>query len=129
MTDDVEIFDDKEVQETQFLTMFDCNGFECIINVTEKQTEYEKKCDDYTWKILQGDDKTKHPSSGIPLEQMMLRARFNRQRNPEIWAFTSTVDEESLNDLAETDPQMLADLIRKVGKRLYSDKKPKSVIT
>jgi hypothetical protein len=117
-----------EDEATQFLTMFDCLGFECLINVSEEKEKYDKECDDHTWKILQGDDKAKHPSVNVPLNKMILRARFNEQRNPEIWAFTSTVDEESLNELMETDPQMLANLIRGCGKCLFGYEKQKSVI-
>lgn len=57
----------------------------------------------------------------VNLQAMMLRARFNPQRCYEIWTFNTeeSLDEEALWAIADETPQLLVDMIRKYGKRLY----------
>jgi hypothetical protein len=59
----------------------------------------------------------------VNLQAMMMRARFNPQRNYEIWTFNTeeSLDEETLWSYAETDPQALVDMIRSRGKKLYGE--------
>lgn len=104
-------------REEKFVAMFDCNGFECIINATSEERRY-----------LMSAFKNEDFKSDIPLQQMMVRARYNPQRSPEIWAFTSTAGQESLEQIAEESPQALADLIRSHGVSLYSTPKEDGVI-
>lgn len=61
----------------------------------------------------------------VNLQAMTMRARFNPQRNYEIWTFNATedFDEESLWNLAEETPQGLVDIIRENGKCLYHNHK------
>ena len=55
----------------------------------------------------------------------MMRARFNPQRNYEIWTFNTTeeLDKLTLWSYAEVNTQALVDMIRARGKRLYSNAK------
>lgn len=99
-----------------YVAYFDCLGFECILNATR----HDKK---KMWNSLQ--DK---PSERFPLNEMILRAKYNPQRSPEIWSFWSTVDLATLKELAAEQPQMLADLIREKGTPLYTMPKEKQVI-
>lgn len=107
-------------KERIFIAYWDCLGFECIVDCTtwERQTLLNE---------IAGKDLKPAP---VNLYAMMMRARFNPQRNPEIWSFTTTDDitESELKDIAEEDPQHLVNLIREKGKCLYSLPKQKAVI-
>ena len=104
-------------RSNKFICSFDCNGFECIVDVTswEKQSLLDS---------IAGEQLRPAP---VNLNHLMLRARFNQHRNPEIYSFTTTEDltEESLWEFAEENPQALADLIRKNGNHLYGGRPPK----
>jgi hypothetical protein len=54
-----------------------------------------------------------------------MRARFNPQRAYEIWTFNTeaSIDEDTLWEIAQENPQSLVDMIREKGKRLYSNAK------
>lgn len=100
-----------------FLAMWDCLGFETIIDVTEREQAA-------VWDKLQG----KEAEVSIPFNAMMLRARFNTQRNPEIYSFNSDVDLETLIKFSESCPQELVNKIRKHGKKLFGEPGQKKVI-
>lgn len=104
-------------KEEKFIAMFDCNGFECIINITTDERKH------FLSALKNEEFKT-----DIPLQQMMLRARYNPQRSPEIWSFISTVSEESLLDIACESPQALVDLIRSHGVAIYTTPKEDGVV-
>jgi len=55
---------------------------------------------------------------------MMMRARFNSQRSPEVWTYQTEeeVEYEDMRDLWEDNPQYMADLIRDKGEQLFGDK-------
>lgn len=61
----------------------------------------------------------------VNLTAMVMRARFNPQRNYEIWTFNTEeqLDEETLWRYADKNPQALVDMIRDRGKRLYANGK------
>jgi hypothetical protein len=100
-----------------FVAYWDCNGFECIVDVTS----YERK------KLL-AEIKGESIKMPVSLTHLTMRARFNPQRSPEIWLFTSEVNEATLQKVAEEDPQMLVDLIRSHGKCLWKNKHQEGVI-
>lgn len=104
-------------KETKYLTMFDCEGFECLIDITSHERRF-----------LLAAIKGEELKDNIGLNQMMIRARFNPQRNPEIWVFTSSVDDATLQELKESEPQMLVDLIRSYGTCLWGSTPAKQVI-
>lgn len=99
-----------------FIAYFDCLGFECILDATA----HEHKS---TWAALKDE---RHPR--LPLPEMMLRAKFNPQRRPEIWMFNSEIDLETLKEYAKEEPQFLANLIREKGNPLYTTPKERQVI-
>jgi hypothetical protein len=92
--------------------MWDENGFEVI-----------KDCS--TWEresllnTIAGKELTPAP---VNLQNLMMRARFNPQRNYEIWTFNTeeSLDEEELWSYAEKTPQELVDMIRSRGSCLYT---------
>lgn len=106
-----------EDRERKFLAYWDCEGFECLIDITSRERQA-------LMASLKGEDY----KDDINLNLMMLRARYNPQRSPEIWVFTSTVDGDSLQELTQSDPQMLADLIRKHGNCVWKNYPTKKVI-
>jgi hypothetical protein len=62
------------------------------------------------------------------VNKMVLRARLNNQRFPEVWIFWSDLSEEELMQAANDNPQMMANLIRKNGHKVFDTPKEKSVI-
>jgi hypothetical protein len=101
----------KMSKERKYLTYFDNEGFECLIDITSKENKM-------LLSAIKGDDNNYYKDD-INLHAMMMRAQFNPQRSPEIWVFTSTVDLASLNKIKDNDPQMLADLIRSHGNSVF----------
>lgn len=91
----------------KFLTLFDCLGFETIIDVTDY--EHKKLIND-----IKGTATTR-----LPVNEMVLRAKFNEQRRAEVWLFTSEIPLDELTQLSADEPQLLADSIRRVGYNLY----------
>lgn len=103
----------------QYVAYFDCLGFECIVNVTS----YERK---RLLADISGDEKDR--PAPFNMHHLMMRARFNPQRSPEIYVFTSEVDQATLWEAAEENPQQMADLIRNVGRCVWKSSKQESVI-
>ena len=95
-----------------FIVSWDCNGFECIEDITAEHPD--------EWAKTNLFNTIKNPTTPVvsPLmhqvSAMMMRARFNSQRNYEIYVFTAqdSVDKESVREWAETQPQAAADWIR-----------------
>ena len=100
-----------------YLAYFDTLGFECVLDLTS----YDKKA---MWASLS--DKT--IPNEIPLHQMILRAKFNPQRFPEIWTFQSELDLEDILCYTKDMPQSMADLIRENGTKVFATTKEKVLI-
>jgi hypothetical protein len=96
-----------------YICMWDENGFETIVDMSSWERES-------LLNTIAGKELSKPP---VNLDAMMMRARFNPQRNYEIWTFNTedSLDEDTLWGYAETDPQELVDMIRARGKRLYGE--------
>jgi hypothetical protein len=96
-----------------YLAVWDCYGLESLFNMTEWSSKA-------TYNSLM----ELAPPPNIPFNELMMRARFNPQRNYEIYTFTSEKDvtEESLRAAFETNPQHMVDWIRKHGEKLWSDR-------
>lgn len=95
----------------RYLVMWDMLGLETLIDITAKEQEN-------IMSVLM-DQPVKHTN---PIQLMILRARFNQQRHYEIYLFDSDMDEVSIRELFETDPQTVVNSIRQVGHQLYSDR-------
>ena len=108
------------IKERKFLAYWDCLGFEGIWDITT----YERQ-------RLLADLKNTTVTAPVNLNALMLRARYNPQRNPEVWLFTATdaIRQEDLMDVAKDNPQYLVDLIREKGTCLYHNTPQKQVIT
>jgi hypothetical protein len=100
-----------------YLAYWDCLGFECIIDLTE----IDKRA---MWNSLKGEETRRFEA--VPM--MIMRARANPQRSPEIWTFQSEVDIETLKQYSSDSPQALADLIREHGNSVFVTPKEKELI-
>jgi hypothetical protein len=104
-----------------FVLSWDHLGLEACVNVTELDQRQ-------MWEILT--NKTPNSNKGRDhninsiMHMLMLRARFNTHRHYEIYAIDvdETIDEQDLRAMFEEDPQSSADLIRRRGRQLYSDR-------
>jgi hypothetical protein len=96
---------------------FDSLGFEWIFSVTD----YERK---KVMAYLKGEKKVDLP---VP-RYAILRAQFNPQRFPEIWAFESDIELAELELVAQETPQVLVDAIRKCGRNVFRTPREESVI-
>lgn len=96
-----------------YLAMWDCYGLEYLCNLTS----WSKQA---TLDTLMERKVTTPP----PINQLMLRARFNPQRNYEIYTFSveEDVTEDELRETFEKNPQFIVDHIRKNGDKIYSDR-------
>lgn len=95
----------------KFIASWDCLGLEFLMNVTEHEQ-----------KIIVATLKGEKYEVRNPLQHLILRAQFNPQRNYEIYAFNSDVDEVSIREAFHDNPQHMADTIRGIGEKLYSDR-------
>ena len=100
--------------------MWDCNGLECLYDVDlhmDRNNEWDKK------KIVSilKEEKLPEKPPQIPLQMMILRAKFNSQRAYEIYEFTSTMGYKELTEVFNDDPQPVVEWIRENGKKVYSD--------
>ena len=100
-----------------YIAYWDTLGFECILDVTS----YDKKA---MWAALSD----KSVPNVIPLHQMIMRAKVNPQRFPEIWTFQSEVDRETLITYSNDSPQALVDAIREDGNKVFATHREKEVI-
>lgn len=97
--------------------MWDCNGLEAAVNVSD----ISKK---RMWATLKGEDLTKvqvYPN----LMHWQLRAQFNPQRHYEIY-LVEVDDGITVDDIVaafKASPQTMADTVRKIGHRFYSDRR------
>lgn len=112
----------------KYIIMWDCYGLESCVDVTEdfdranqfdKESIFERIKDPENLPVNQS---MVHITRTINMMQM--RARFNPQRNYEIYyiAATEGITEESIRDYFDDNPQGAADVIRERGTKLWSDR-------
>lgn len=102
--------------ERLYIAYWDTLGFECILDLSGQ----DKLA---MWAVLA--DK---PVPRLPVHQMIMRAKVNPQRFPEIWTFWSSISQKELLDCASDTPQTLADGIRNVGTKVFVTHREKAVI-
>jgi hypothetical protein len=102
----------------KWLAFWCCEGFECIIDISS----YENWDQQQLIEILCDRPQRENPLNHL-ISNMKMRARFNPDRQYELYVFKSSVDVEKsqLDHWADHDPQSLADWIRSNGVKLYSD--------
>jgi len=100
-----------------FIAYWDTLGFETVIDLTE----HDRLA---MWAELKGEQpKRLHV---VPL--LIMRAKANPQRTPEIWTFQSEVDLETLLQYSKDSPQQLAALIREDGSKVFVTPREKEQI-
>ena len=112
---------------TRFVAMWDMNGLECLLNVSTIEKEHKQWEKENIFRILKEDNATIKPAH-VPLDMMILRAKFNSQRHYEIYTFDSELSEQYIRKTFEDSPQVIADAIRNVGHKFYSDRATKSAV-
>ena len=100
-----------------YIAYWDSLGFECIVDLTDQ----DKKA---MWASLAD----KPAPEKLPVGLLIMRAKANPQRFPEIWTFQSEVDRETLIKYSIDSPQGLADLIREHGSKVFVTLREKEVI-
>jgi hypothetical protein len=98
-----------------FAIMWDCNGLEAVAKVPDPA--------DTTFALL-----ANRPKPALPnINMWELRARYNPQRNYEIYIITATpgISEDDIRNMFEADPQGSANTIRHIGQKFYSDRQTK----
>ena len=108
-------------KQKQFITMWDTLGFECIVDMTS----YERA---KLLHVIKGEET--ELVAPVNFYHLLMRAKANPQRFPEIWSFTTTDDitHEALIEISKDDPQMLVDMIRSLGDNLYTTPKQKEAV-
>lgn len=107
----------------RYITLFDNLGFESIIDISIND---EAKVEE----ILNAGslDKLEKNINSL-ITSILFRAKANEHRYPEIWIFWSEIEQKTLWNAAQENPQMMADLIRERGECLYKTHRPKAIIT
>ena len=100
---------------SRFLAMWDCNGLECMFDITGFEHDA----------MIAG---LKNETFKMPfnLSTLMLRARYNSQRSYEIYTFEveGELSLAEMEDMFNNSPQYFAELIREKGNKIYSDYTP-----
>jgi hypothetical protein len=101
-----------------FVFSFSREGFEAIVNLTALDEEY-------VMAKMAGETLPKSPGNVISM--MELRARFNQEREMEVWLVKLSEDftEEELLAWSDEDPQAVADLAR-MGENIIGAKSKRS---
>ena len=100
--------------------MWDCNGLEAAVNVDDIQRQR-------VWAALKGQAPDRIPGPNLLMWRM--RAQANPQRHYEIYLISVEPD-VTVNDICEafrSAPQEMADTVRRIGHRFYSDRAPEKV--
>ncbi len=98
-------------------------GLESVVPITE----YEPLDAENTFRILNNQEPIRNPLNTM-IQHMLLRARVNSQRHYELYAIDCdhSIRKEDLEQMFEDNPQTAADLFRKRGHRLYSNRAEKN---
>ena len=103
-----------------YLAVWDCNGLESLHDVDYHMDRYKEWERQQVVAILKEEQAPAKPT-GIPLQMLILRARFNSQRAYEIYEFNSTLKYNELTEAFNDNPQPIVEWIRENGKKVYSD--------
>ena len=105
----------EDCRNGMFAIMWDCYGLEAVSRVPDPA--------DTTFALLKGSEPPAMPA----LNHWALRARFNPQRNYEIYLITATpgIDEDDIRAMFEANPQSAADTIRRLGHSYWNGRETK----
>jgi hypothetical protein len=102
-----------------YLILWCSEGLESVVPIGH----YEQIDIDNTFRILNDEDPIRNPVNTI-IHTMLLRARYNSQRHYELYAITADdgITQQDIETMFENDPQESANLIRRIGYKMYSDR-------
>lgn len=103
-----------------FLVVWDMLGLESIFSIDDAMNQIESYEKDKVWKTLKDEPIGKKPNP-IPLQMLIMRARYNSQRSYEIYSFNTTMSEKEVRKIFADDPQPIVEWIRENGNKIYSD--------
>jgi len=100
---------------TQWVVLFDNEGVDTLV-------PWGELVEERVMATLSGEKPPSSPNHIV--SRMMLRARFNQQRNPEVWAYNTQEDiaYDDMRGMWEDNPQYMADLVRSKGEQFFGDK-------
>ena len=102
-----------------YLSMWDINGLEYLEELSYAMAEYEQWKKETMWSILKDTTHRLKPSAPN-LQAMIIRASLNQQRKYEIYTFNSELSYTDINDIFAASPQIIINMIRNVGDKIYS---------
>lgn len=111
-----------------FILSWDCYGLEACVDVTEHIDQGNNFEKEKIFDLIKDPDARPHNKHVAEVNriyfQLSMRARFNPQRNYEIYSVHTTADitAKDLKCMFEDNPQGTAELIRERGTKLYSDR-------
>jgi hypothetical protein len=110
MIEDLRDEENEDTRNGMFAIMWDCYGLEAVAKVPHES--------DHTFAVLSNQPRPTMPN----INMWELRARFNPQRNYEIYLITATpgIDEDDIRKMFEADPQGSAETIRRIGHKFVS---------
>lgn len=111
----------RKKKENSFLVVWDMLGLESIFSINDAMAEIENYEKDKVWKTLKGEHVPGNKPNPIPLQMLIMRARYNSQRSYEIYSFNTTMSEREVRKIFADDPQPIVDWIRENGNKIYSD--------
>ena len=96
--------------------MWDCNGLEAAVDITDIRKQK-------MWATLRGQDIRQVPVEPN-LMMWQLRAQANPQRHYEIYLveLEDDITVDDVREAFENSPQSMADRVREIGHRFYSDR-------
>lgn len=110
----------RKKKDKSFLVVWDMLGLESIFSIDDAMLEVENYEKEKVWKTLKEEDIGKKPNP-IPLQLLIMRARYNSQRSYEIYSFSTTMTESEVRKIFAEDPQPIVEWIRENGNKIYSD--------
>ncbi len=105
----------------KFLAVWDMLGLESIFDIDEAMEVIENHDKQKMWNTLKGEKVDGRKPNPIPLQMLIMRARFNSQRSYEIYTFTSEFNMKEIRKIFAECPQPLVEWIRENGTKIYSD--------
>ena len=118
----------------KFIISWYSTGLEACVDITDKVYSSENFEKEKIFTLLKNPDarpvNDAQQSLNTMIHSMMLRAKFNPQRNYEIYILTATegIEREDILDWFEAAPQAAADRTREIGSKLYSDRRTQKAV-
>jgi hypothetical protein len=112
-----------------YLLSWDMYGLEAVIDVTEWERRHEQAEKERVWGVL-GSEGLEDPGNQVErnlnqiVTAILMRARVNSQRHYEVYTVQtdSGISADDMKRMFEDNPQIMADLVRERGKKLWGDR-------